>query len=65
MTTDTMLLVITTLGWLVLTCSAVASYRFGWSKFVKFALVWMAIFAGVTMIVAALQPADSTSASLI
>lgn len=65
MTVDTMLPVIATLGWLVLACSAVASFQFGWSKFAKFALVWIAIFAGVTMIVAWLQPADSASASLV
>lgn len=42
---------VTLLGWLILAGSAFASYRLDWSKTVKLALVWLAIFAGMFAIV--------------
>lgn len=42
--------VILMLGWLVLVGSALASFRLGWSKMLKLALVWLAIFVGLFLI---------------
>ena len=42
--------VILMLGWLVLVGSALASFRLGWSKILKLALVWLAIFVGLFLI---------------
>ncbi|MAY19332.1 MAG: hypothetical protein CL955_01765 [Erythrobacteraceae bacterium] len=42
--------IILMLGWLVLVGSAMASFRLGWSKMLKLALVWLAIFVGLFLI---------------
>lgn len=42
--------IILILGWLVLVGSAMASFRLGWSKMLKLALVWLAIFVGLFLI---------------
>ena len=39
------------LGWLVLAGSALASYRLNWGKTVQLALMWLAIFVGLFLIV--------------
>lgn len=39
------------LGWLIIAGSAVASFRLGWSKGIKLALIWLAIFAGAYAVI--------------
>ena len=38
------------LGWLILCGSALASHKLDWSKGLKMALTWVAIFAGVFLL---------------
>ena len=42
--------IVAMVGWLILAGSALASYKLGWSKIAQFALVWLAIFAGLFVI---------------
>lgn len=42
--------IISLLGFLVLAGSAFASFRLGWSKTLRLAFVWLAIFAGLFLI---------------
>ena len=50
MNEGSILSIILMVGWLVLVGSALASFRLGWSKMLKLALVWLAIFAGLFLI---------------
>lgn len=43
-------------AWLVLAGSALASYRFNWSKALRMVLVWMAIFFGVFFLFQTVKP---------
>ena len=43
--------IIALVGWLILMLSSFASFRLGWSKTIQMALVWLAIFAGATLLV--------------
>lgn len=38
------------IGWLILVGGALASHRLNWSKALKLALTWVAIFAGVFLL---------------
>ncbi len=51
MNADLALPIIATLGWLILAVSGLASYRLGWGRLVTMALVWIAIFGGLFLIV--------------
>lgn len=51
MSADLILPIIASLAWLVLAVSAFASFRLGWSQTLKMALVWIAIFGGLFLIV--------------
>ncbi len=42
---------ITSLAWLIVAMSALASHRLGWGQLVRMALAWVVIFAGIFMIV--------------
>lgn len=42
--------IVVMIGWLILAGSALASFRLGWSKMLKLALVWLAIFVGLFLI---------------
>lgn len=42
--------VVVMIGWLILAGSALASFKLGWSKMLKLALVWLAIFVGLFLI---------------
>jgi hypothetical protein len=57
MSAESILPVIAGLGWLLLTGSALASFRLGWSRLAKMALVWAAIFTGLTLLVMGIQTA--------
>ena len=37
-------------GWLILVAGALASYRLDWSKALKMALTWVAIFVGAFLL---------------
>lgn len=50
MSADEVLPLIAGLGWLLLAGSALASFRLGWSKLARMALVWLAIFVGLTLL---------------
>lgn len=43
--------VISLLGWLVLAGSAFASFQLSWGKTVQLALMWLAVFSGLFLIV--------------
>ncbi len=42
--------IIALLGWLILCGGALASYKLDWSKSLKLALTWIAIFVGLFVI---------------
>jgi hypothetical protein len=48
---DLLLPVIASLAWLFFAASAFASFRLGWSGTLKLALLWIAIFGGLFLIV--------------
>jgi hypothetical protein len=64
-TTDLLLPIILSIGWLVLAGSALASMRLGWSRLVRLALVWLAIFAGLFLVVEWFSSAQSTAPALL
>ncbi|UAB77176.1 hypothetical protein INR77_10105 [Erythrobacter sp. SCSIO 43205] len=42
--------IVALLGWLILAGSALASFRMGWGKMVRLALIWLAVFVGLFLI---------------
>ncbi len=62
---DAVIPVLAMLVWLLLTGSAVASFRLGWSKLAKMALAWLAIFVGLYVLVAWFLAARGTAAALL
>jgi hypothetical protein len=56
---------VTSIGWLVLLMSALASRRLGWGQLVKMALAWLVIFGGIFMIVEWFMFARGTASSLL
>jgi hypothetical protein len=58
------LTIITGLAWLFFAASALASYRLGWSQLVRMALVWIAIFLGLLLVVEAVAAPPGLSPSL-
>ncbi|MBA4008919.1 MAG: hypothetical protein C0486_09085 [Erythrobacter sp.] len=42
---------VTSIGWLILAMSSLASHRLGWGQLVKMALAWVVIFGGIFMVV--------------
>ncbi|ASJ91345.1 hypothetical protein [Porphyrobacter sp. CACIAM 03H1] len=65
MSPDLLLPVITSIGWLILVGSALASHRLGWGPMVKMTLVWVAIFAGIFLVVEWFMIARDTASGLI
>lgn len=61
MNADLLLPVITSLAWLIVAGSALASFRLGWSRIAKMALVWVAIFLGLFLIIEWLMTAHSAA----
>lgn len=43
--------IVALIGWLIIAGSALASFRLGWSKLAQLALVWVAIFGGLFLLV--------------
>ncbi len=65
MNADFVVPIMASVAWLVLVGSALASFRLGWSKLIKMALVWLAIFVGLTLMVTWFQAAQDTPSTLI
>lgn len=51
MSADLVVPIIASLAWLVIATSAFASHRLGWSATIRMVLVWVAIFAGLFLVV--------------
>ena len=51
MNSELLLPLVTSIGWLILAMSALASHRLGWGQLVKMALGWVVIFGGIYVIV--------------
>ncbi|WP_036857048.1 hypothetical protein [Erythrobacter cryptus] len=58
------LTIITGLAWLFFAASALASYRLGWSQLARMALVWIAIFLGLLLVVEAVAAPPGRSSAL-
>lgn len=65
MTTEMLLPIILSIGWLVLAGSALASMQLGCSRLVRLALVWLAIFVGLFLAVEWFSLARSTASALL
>jgi hypothetical protein len=65
MNADLLLPVITSLAWLIVAGSALASFRLGWSRIAKMALLWVAIFLGLFLISECFMTAHSAASPLI
>lgn len=65
MNADLLLPVITSLAWLIVAGSALASFRLGWSRIAKMALVWVAIFLGLFLFSEWFMTAHSAASPLI
>lgn len=65
MNPDLLLPVISTAAWLILAGSALASFRLGWGQMVKMALVWVAIFLGLFLIVEWFIVAQGAASTLV
>lgn len=42
--------IVSLIGWLAVAVAAYASFRLDWKKSARLALVWIAIFAGITFL---------------
>ena len=65
MNPDLLLPLIATAAWLVLAGSALASFRLGWGQLLRMALVWIAIFGGLFLIVEWLMFTQGTTSALL
>jgi hypothetical protein len=65
MSPELLIPIITSIGWLVLVGSALASYRLEWSQMVRMALVWLAIFGGLYVVVEWFMVARDTTGALL
>ncbi len=62
---DLVVPVIASLAWLFFAGSALASFRLGWSKLARMALVWVAIFAGLYLIVMWFEMAQGAASAVL
>lgn len=65
MSPELLIPIVSSIGWLILVGSALASYRLEWSHMLRMALVWLAIFVGLYVIVAWFMAAQDTAAALL
>lgn len=65
MNADLLVPVISSLVWLLIAGSALASYRLGWGQLAKMALAWIAIFLGLFLIVEWFMVARGTASTLL
>ena len=47
---ESLVSIVALIGWLILAGSALASFRLSWSKAIRMALAWVAIFGGVFLL---------------
>jgi hypothetical protein len=62
---DLLLPLVATAAWLVLAGSALASFRLGWGQLLRMALVWIAIFGGLFLIVEWFMFTQGTASALL
>ena len=65
MSADFLVPLIASVGWLFFAASAFASYRLGWSRTVRMALVWIAIFGGLFLIVEWFMTVQDTASGFV
>lgn len=65
MNPDLFLPIVTSIAWLMLVGAGLASYRLRWSRLVTMALVWVAIFAGVFVVVEWFMVARNTTSAFL
>ncbi|MEE4315525.1 hypothetical protein [Erythrobacter dokdonensis] len=65
MTMDSLIPLVGLIGWLVLAGSALASYRLGWSRIARMALVWLAVFVGLFVMVEWFLRAQGAASALL
>jgi hypothetical protein len=65
MSPDLLIPIIASLGWLVLVGASLASYRLKWSQMLKMALMWLAIFVGLYVLVEWFMVAQGTASALM
>lgn len=65
MTPDLLIPIISSIAWLMLCGAALASYRLRWSQMAKMALVWLAIFVGLYVLVEWFLTVQNTASALI
>jgi hypothetical protein len=65
MNPDLLLPIITSLAWVILCGAALASYRLRWNQMIKMALVWMAIFFGLYVVVEWFMVAQGSASALL
>ncbi len=65
MSPDLLIPIIASLGWLVLVGASLASYRLKWSQMLKMALVWLAIFVGLYVLVEWFMIAQGTAGAVL
>jgi hypothetical protein len=56
---------VTSIGWLALVMSALASHRLGWGQVIKMALAWVVIFGAFFVIAEWFLYAQGTASSLM
>jgi hypothetical protein len=65
MNPDLALPIIASVGWLILVGAGLASYRLKWSQMITMALVWIAIFGGLFVLVEWFMVAQDTASPLV
>lgn len=65
MNPDLALPIIASIAWLILVGAGLASFRLKWSQLVKMALVWIAIFLGLFLIVEWFLVAQGAATTLL
>jgi hypothetical protein len=64
MSAELLILIISSIGWLVLCGAALASYRLQRGQMLKLALVWLAIFVGLYVLAEWLMVVQGTAGIL-
>jgi hypothetical protein len=65
MSPEMLIPIISSIGWLVVVGAALASYRLEWGQMARMALVWLAIFVGLYVVVLWFMMAQDTAGTLV
>ena len=65
MNADVILPLVTSISWLFFAGLSVASFRLGWSKLARMALLWIAIFTGLFLMAEWFTTAQDTASTLL